>query len=290
VTAQAFAAKHKIAKTYGSYEELCADPELDAIYVATPNPFHLEHAKLALANGKHVLLEKPAALNRRQLVEILDAAKAANRFLMEAMWSRFVPAQVSLKAAVASGEIGELNLVIAEYSENKTPRENYERMWQKRLGGGTLLDLGIYPLAFIQNFLGDPAEIKALGSVADTGVDQRLISSFAFESGALAQLATFMTVAGASTASLLGSKGRIEIDYPIYGQFKYTVYDIDRNPVRVYDDTIVGSGRQFQLVAAEQSIAAGKLENPSMTWANSLGIASSMDEMRRQVGVSYDVD
>jgi predicted dehydrogenase len=289
-TAQAFAQTHSVASSFGSYEELCASPDVDAIYVATPNPFHLEHAKLAFAHGKHVLLEKPAALNQKQVREIQGAAKAANRFLMEAMWSRFVPSQLSVKAAVASGEIGDPVMVSAEYSENKLPAENHERMWSRDLGGGTLLDLGIYPLAFIENFVGIPTEVETFGSVAPQGLDQRLVSILKFEGGELAQLATSMTGAGSGTASIIGTKGRIEIGFPIYGQFEYQVFDLDRNLLRSYQEPIVGTGRQFQFLAAEQVIAAGKTEHEAMSWATSLALAGVMDQMRRQVGVSYDVD
>jgi hypothetical protein len=288
--AQTFAETHGIYRAYGSYEELCASPDVDIIYVATPNPFHLEHAKLALSRGKHVLIEKPAALNLKQTLEIMDAAKAANRFIMEAMWSRFLPCQISLRELVASGEIGDVVMVSAEYSENKLPAKDYERMWQRSLGGGSLLDLGIYPLALIQSLLGDPTEISAYASLAPDLVDQRLVSIMKFESGALAELATGMTAAGASNASILGTKGRVEVHFPIYAQFDYTVYDLDRNPIREYKEEISGTGRQLEALAAETAIAAGKLEHELMPWSDSLTLAAAMDEMRRQVGVIYDVD
>ena len=289
-SAREFAAQHGVAAAFGSYEELCESPDIDAIYVATPNPFHLGHAKLALANGKHLLLEKPAALNSRQLAEIVEAARSAERFFMEAMWSRFMPAQLSVKAAIAAGEIGDVTMVIAEYSENKLPAENYERMWKRALGGGSLLDLGIYALAFIHNFLGAPQKLSAYASLSPEGVDQRLVSSLGFANGELAQLTTLMTGAGASQATIIGTRGRIEIGYPIYGQFDYRVFDLDRNELRRYSEPVVGSGRQLQLFAAEAAIANSQVEHPLMPWQTSIEIAASMDEIRRQVGVVYDAD
>ncbi len=290
LSAKAFAGKHGIEKSFGNYEELCASPDVDVIYVATPHPFHVPHALLALQHGKHVLLEKPAALNQRQVKEILDAAKAANRFVMEAMWSRFLPAQVSLRAAIGEGEIGDVVMISAEYSENKLPVEAHERMWNKSLGGGALLDLGVYPLALINSFLGQAEEISAFASLTELGVDQRLVSILKFNNDVLAQLSTLITGAGASKASVIGTRGRIELDYPIYGQFDYTVFDLDRNELRRYHDSIVGTGRQLQVLAADEAIRDGNLEHSIMPWKDSLALAGMMDEMRSQVGVVYDQD
>lgn len=289
-TAKTFADAHGIESHFGSYEELCTCDEVDVVYVATPNPFHLEHAKLALANGKHVLLEKPAALNEKQVQEILDAAKTANRFLMEAMWSRFTPSQRSLKALVQAGEIGEVVHISAEYSENKLPPEAHERLWNLALGGGALLDLGIYPLAMIQNLLGNPSQIQATASLSPTGVDQLLMAQLKFDSGAMAQFSTGITGHGPGNARIVGTKAQVELDFPIYGQFEYRVLDLDRNLLNAFRPNLVASGRQFQVLAVEEAISRGNRENELMPWIDSKMLARAMDEMRLQTGVRYEVD
>lgn len=289
LSAQKFAAKHDVTIAFGSYQELCASPEIDAVYVATPNPFHYENAKLALEAGKHVLVEKPFAMNAREAASLMEIANGKKLFLMEAMWSRFLPSQLAVKKCIESGQIGEVLAVTAEHSQH-LPKEGHLRLWDKSLGGGALLDLGVYPLALIQSLLGKPSKTVAVGSLAGTGVDQRISASFEFPSGSIAALFTSMQIAGPANATIYGSLGRIEIEKPLWGQFEFSVVDLKGELVSRYSETILGTGRQRQFFAVDEAILSGRTESEIMPLSDTLVIAETMDEIRRQVGVRYKAD
>lgn len=288
-TAREFAATRGIELTFGSYRELCESPEIDAIYVATPHPWHLENARLALQNGKHVLVEKPFVMNAREAEELIHLASEHRVYLMEAMWSRFLPAQRELLGTIASGAIGDLLAVTAEHAQN-LPRHSHARLWERELGGGALLDLGVYPLALIHNLLGNPSRVMAVGSLADTGVDQAVQVSLAFDGGQVASFFTTQRVAGAANATVYGTAGRIEVQGPLWGQFEFDVHDVDGKPIRHYSDSVVGTGRQLQVLAMQEAIAGGYREHPWMPLSDTLAITKTMDEIRRQLGVTYAAD
>lgn len=288
-TAQDFAKPRGIEHSFGSYRELCDSAEVDVVYVATPHPWHLEGARLAIEHGKHVLVEKPFVMNSGEARELVDLARANGVFLMEAMWSRFLPAQRALLAAIAAGEIGEALAVTAEHSQN-LPEATHDRLWKRELGGGALLDLGIYPLALIQNLLGNPAEIKALGVLAHTGVDRLVQLGLSFAGGQVASLLTTQQVAGAANATVYGTAGRIEVRGPLWGQFEFEVFDVDGKQIRKYSEPVRGTGRQLQVLAVNRAIESGLLEHPWMPLADSLSLTETMDEIRRQIGVSYPAD
>ena len=288
-TAQTFAQARGIELTFGSYRELCESPEIDAVYVATPHPWHLENARLALQSGKHVLVEKPFVMNVREAEELIHLAGEHRVFLMEAMWSRFLPAQRELLRTIESGAIGEVLALTAEHSQN-LPQHSHARLWENELGGGALLDLGVYPLALIQNLLGNPSKVMAVGSLANTGVDQAVQVSLGFDDGRVASFFTTQRVAGAANATVYGAAGRIEVHGPLWGQFEFDVYDVDGNPTSHYSDSVTGTGRQLQVLAMQQAIAGGQLEHPWMPLQHTLEITQTMDEIRRQLGVTYIAD
>lgn len=288
--AQKFAAERGIELAFGSYEELCASPEVDVVYVATPHPFHFDNAMLALKNGKHVLVEKAFTMNALQAKILIEKAKENKVFLMEAMWSRFLPAQIAMKKAIADGEIGDLQAITAEHSQN-LPHETHARLWEIELGGGALLDLGVYPAALIQNVMGRPEKIHAFGSRAETGADKLTQVSFSYDGGArVGSMLTTQTVAGPANATIYGTKGRIEIHKPLWGQFAFSVFDANSELVRTYSEDVIGTGRQLQVQAVNEAISQGLIEHRFMSHSDTLTVMETMDEIREQLGVVYPAD
>ncbi|MFM6966782.1 MAG: Gfo/Idh/MocA family protein, partial [Rhodoluna sp.] len=190
-TAVAFADKFGIPNRHAGYESLVADPEVDIIYINTIHPMHAEQALLAIAAGKHVLVEKPFALNAAQAKRVRDAAKAKGVFVMEAMWTRFLPSMDAIFDVINSGQIGDVRFAYADHSQY-LPESLVKRLWAPELGGGALLDLGIYPVSFFNRILGAPKKITAEATIAHTGVDLMTSAIFKYEGGQQASMTTSM--------------------------------------------------------------------------------------------------
>jgi len=177
-----FAAEHGAARVYESYEQLAADPAIDAVYIATPHGFHAEHALLCLRQGKAVLCEKPMALNARQIGEMIAASEHHRVFLMEAMWTRFLPLMEAIIGLIAAGKIGQLKYIQANFGF-LAPFQPTGRLYDLRLGGGSLLDIGIYPLFLCLQLLGEPDSIHAAGQLAPTGADETCHAILGYRDG-----------------------------------------------------------------------------------------------------------
>lgn len=289
--AQKFADSHGFEKAYGDYRELLADPQVDAIYVATLNPFHFEHAVAALNAGKHVVCEKPFAINTQQAKEIVDLARQKNLFLLEAMWVPHFPKFKVLEQKIAEGLIGEPMTVFADMSLFQLEEDGYARMWHKETAGGTLLDLGIYPLHFVSRILGPkPTSIKASAKLTANGeVDEDTAAILQF-GDKIGTLHTSMSATGSNNATILGTKGRIEFDKNWWELNDFRIFDHTDNLLFEYKENIHGSGRQYQFLEAERCIEAGLIESPVLTLDDTLTVMESMDEIRRQIGVKYQWD
>ena len=282
--ANEFADKFTIPNRHQGYEALVNDPEVDVIYVSTPHPWHHEHALLALNAGKHVLLEKPFTINAREAQEIKDLAASKGLFALEAMWTRFLPSMDAIFEVISSGILGELRLVAADHSQYLP---HVERLWNPALGGGALLDLGIYPVSFALRVLGLPRMTTARATLTGQKVDETTSIIFEYENGAQATLTTCMSAAGPVTATVTGTYGRIEIDGPFYNQTSFKVYNQGGEVIQSYDEKIVGIGRQYQGLHLEKCVAEGLLESPTMSLAETVEIMQVMDALRAQIGVSY---
>ncbi|MFL0566063.1 Gfo/Idh/MocA family protein [Microbacterium sp. 179-I 1D1 NHS] len=285
-SAQEFAAKYGIPRSYGSYEELVADPEVDIVYIATPHSHHLACATLALEHGKHVLIEKPLTLDADQAVAIRDRAAEHGLLAMEAMWTRYLPHMVRLREILAAGVIGEVRVLSADHTQN-LPTDPDHRLNDLALGGGALLDLGIYPVSFAWDVLGAPAEILATAQLGETGADTDVAISVRHASGGVSSLLTSMRGAGANAAQIVGTKGRIEIDGVFYAPTSFRVFDIDGAVVEEFRTEIEGRGMQFQALYAEQLIAEGRTDSELLPINESVAIMGTLDEIRRQIGVVY---
>src|SRR5689334_11731768 len=221
---RAFAAEHGIPTAHGSYEDLVADPEVDVVYVATPHPAHAGNALLALDAGKHVLVEKPFTISEVEARAVMDRAAERGLVALEAMWTRWLPHMIRMREIIADGTLGELRAVIADHDQKANP-DPAARMLNPELGGGALLDLGIYPVSFAWDVLGAPDRVVALSDPTDTGVDGQTAIILSFPGGRKALLHTELDARGSNRAVVLGTEGRIEIDPVWYTPTSFTVYD-----------------------------------------------------------------
>jgi predicted dehydrogenase len=288
-----FADRFGIPNRHAGYETLVDDPEVDIVYISTIHPMHAEHALLAIDAGKHVLVEKPFAMNANQANAVRAAAKAKGVFVMEAMWTRFLPSMDAIFEVINSGQIGDVRFVTGDHSQY-LPETFAKRLWQPELGGGALLDLGIYPISFFSRVFGTPEKITAQATLTDLGVDLMTSAVFSYAGGAQASMTTSMEVFGPITASVAGTRGRIDIDTSFYEQTSFTVYETDlsresgvQSEVSRYEAKIEGRGMQYQALEVERCVRAGLTESPTMSLDETVSIMETMDEIRKQTGVKY---
>lgn len=282
--AQEFADEFDLPTAYGSYEELAADPNIDAIYVATVHPAHAESARIALEGGKHVLVEKPFTMDAAEARELVELAAAKNLVILEAMWTRWLPHMVRIREILAEGLLGDVRTVLADHDQSI---EHVPRLVRPELGGGALLDLGIYPVSFAWDVLGAPDTVIAHATMTDAGVDRETAIILGYPSGAHAVLQVQMSGTGPNRAAIVGTEGRIEIESIWYGQAAFTRYDRDDNVVERFDERAEGRGMNFQAAELERIVASGKLEGEILPPAETVAIMETLDEIRRQIGLSY---
>ena len=281
--AKAFAAKHKAARAHESYEALARDGDVDAIYVATPHPFHAEHAILCLKAGKAVLVEKPFAMNEREARGMVDVARKEKRFLMEAMWTHFLPAVERAVELVGKGAIGELLLVQADFGFC-APFDPKGRLFDPALGGGSLLDVGVYPVSLATRLLGEPLRIQSSAVLGKTGVDEQAAMLLDYEGGRQALLSSSIRTETGHAAVLSGSAGRIRIEAPFWKSQRLTVKD------ETLDLPFQGNGYPHQALEVARCLVEGRLESPRMSHAFSLSVMRTLDAIRRPWGLRYPAD
>jgi predicted dehydrogenase len=282
--AEAFGDRFGIARRHASYEELAADPAVDVVYVATPHARHADDAVLFLEAGKHVLCEKPLALSEAQARRMVDVARTSGRFLMEAIWSRFLPAYRELARVLVDGAIGTPLHVDADFGYRR-PVEAGNRHFDLALGGGALLDLGIYPLQLASFVLGRPDGIAAVGHLGDTGVDEQVTAVLHHPTGALASVRAAMRVAMACTARISGTDGWIDLPAFMHCPAQVTVTTSAGRAV--IDAPIVGQGLRYEAIEVHRCLAEGLLESPTMSLDESCTLAATMDSVRAQIGLRY---
>jgi predicted dehydrogenase len=285
--AQSFAQLYPTATPYGSYEELVAS-DVDAIYVSTPHIFHAENAALALNAGKPVLCEKAFTINSEESSKIIAIAQSKKVALMEAMWTRFLPHIQEIKKVIADGSLGEIHTVIADHGQY-IPYSRAPRLWEPTLGGGALLDLGIYSITIADIALGSPTAAHAHATLTDLGVDLQTSMGFEYSNGAHALLTCTMAARTAVTAMIAGDKARIEIDAPFYNPTSWRLITRD-GEVTEYPNTYQGHGLREEAIEFARVVRAGEIESPLMTHAKSQEIMELMDEIRRQIGVKYPTE
>jgi len=285
-SADEFAARFGIANAHPTYEALVADPEVDVVYVATPHPMHVDNATLALNAGKHVLIEKPFTLNAKDAAAIVALAEEKKLVVLEAMWARFLPHMVRLREIIAAGTLGDVRTVIADHNQN-LPKDPSHRLQNPDLGGGALLDLGIYPISFAWDVLGAPTSIYATAAKTPTGVDRQTAVIFGYADGQQALVHTALDTAGPTTASVIGTDGWIAIEGTFYAPTNFTVYNAQNEVVERYESEVSNRGMQFQAAELERIVASGALAGDILPPSETVAIMASLDEIRSQIGLVY---
>lgn len=286
-SAARFAAAHGLPRSHGSYEELVADPAVDVVYVATPHPQHAPNALLALAAGKHVLVEKPFTMNQHEAQQIADAARLRGLVALEAMWTRWLPHMDRLHEIIDDGTLGEVRTVVAHHAQRTSP-DPAGRMLNPALGGGALLDLGIYPVSFAWDVLGAPSDVLALSTPTATGVDRQTSILLGYDSGAQAALTTVLDAAGDNSATVVGTDARIELDATFFAPTSFRVVDPGGRVIETYEPQLSGRGMQYQARAIERLIAAGGGEDARLPLAQSVAIMGTLDTIRERIGLVYE--
>ena len=288
-SADAFAAEFTVARAYDTYEALVADPEVDIVYVSTPHPMHVENAVLALEHGTHVLIEKPITLNQEEAARIRDLAAEKGLLAMEAMWTRYLPHMVRIREILASGALGEIRAVTADHTQRITDDPSH-RLNALELGGGALLDLGIYPISFAWDVLGAPATVQAAARLQETGADSEVATIFTYPGGQIATTISSSRAAGPNIASIIGTDARIDIDRVWYMPTTFRVVAPDGTVLESYESDVLSRGMQYQALAAERLVAEGNLGGDILPIDESVAIMGTLDEIRRQIGVHYPGD
>jgi predicted dehydrogenase len=282
--AQAFAASTGVERWAGSYAELVESPDVDAVYIASPHPFHREHALLAIAAGKHVLVEKPLAVTAEDGHEIARAAQAAGVFAMEAMWARFLPHRRVMQSLIDAGDLGDIVHVSADYA-HYFPFAPAHRMFAPELAGGALLDMGVYPLALAYGVLGRPSGIHAVAQFASTGVDEQVSAMLTYSSGAQASVYTSTRGLGPKSAHVLGTHARVEMERPF--NVPASLVMTTRDGERWIYEVPVENGFQYQIAEFAGGVDAGARESSIHPLADSIAVLEVMDTIRAQIGLDF---
>lgn len=291
VTAEKFAKEFPAKHLHTSYQSLVENPEVDVIYVATPHGLHYEHVMLCLKHKRAVLCEKAFALNTRQAKEMIDLAKAQKVFLMEALWSKFLPHYEKLTEMLGSKKLGDIKSVLINFGF--VPQEPVaQRLFDPKLGGGSLLDIGIYNVFFALSILGKPDEIEASMTPSSTGVDEQCAMLFKYKSGALAQLFCTFSSNLATEADISGTKGRIRLTTRFYEPSSVVEYYpglvLTKQIIEVKKEA--GFGYWYEAQHVTDCLLKGMTESPVMKFSDTLELMETLDRIRKKANIRYPVD
>jgi len=284
--ADAFGDAFDIPRRHGSYEALVNDADVDAIYVATPHTRHKDDSLLALAAGKAVLCEKPLTINAAQARELIDGARGRGLFLMEAMWTRFLPAVVRAREFIADGRIGEPRMLMADFGF-RTGAGADHRLLNPALGGGGLLDVGVYPVSFAHMLFGPPAEATGAAEIGPTGVDTQAGMVLRHTGGQVSILGCAVRTRTPHQAYILGSEGHIHLQ-PFWSARELRLARGDESE-RIAPE-FRGNGYNYEIEEVGRCLAAGRTESKTMPLDDSLAVIETMDALRAQWGVRYPDD
>jgi predicted dehydrogenase len=256
------------------------------VYVSTPHPLHAANARLALEAGKHVLVEKPFTVNAREAQELADLAAEGGLLLLEAMWTRYLPHMVRIREIIADGTLGELRSLIADHTQ-RLPDDPEHRINALELGGGALLDLGIYPISFAWDLFGEPLTIQTTATFKSTGADAQIATIFGYDGDRIATTLSASHTLGPNTASVLGTDGRIEIDRVWYTPTTFRVVAPDGSVIEEFRSEVTGRGMHFQAEAVERLVAEGNLTGDVLPIDETVAIMRTLDAIREEIGLRY---
>ncbi len=283
--AKKFASDYNAKKAYGSYEELVKDPEVDIVYIASPHVFHYEQTLLCLNNGKHVLCEKPMGMNAQQVEELAQVAKEKNLFLMEALWTQFLPSFKKLKEIVTSSIIGDIRYIQADFGFKAT-YDIMARTFNKKLGGGSLLDIGIYPVFFALELAGKPEEILASTIIGQDGVDESCSMVFSYPSrGLMANLASSFLVDTPTEAIVCGTNGYAKLNTRWHTPTNLTLMINNTEELIRFDQSVYGYKYEIEEVVG--CLNRGECESELFPLSKSLLLHQTIDAIREKIGLIY---
>ncbi len=286
--ANAFGDELGVERRHPTYEDLARDPGVDAIYISTPHPFHKANSLLCLEAGKAVLCEKPFAINAREAEEVIRYARRHRRFLMEAMWTRFLPVLVRTRELLARHAIGEVRMLTADFGF-RTSFDPRGRLFDPALGGGALLDVGVYSVALASMVLGAPIQIATLAHLGETGVDEQSGTVLGFAGGALALLSSAVRANTPQQVVISGTEGSITLHSPWWKGDKLTLVRSGKQPEQI-DLPYTGNGYNYEAAEVARCLREGKLESDVMPLDETIAIMKTMDQIRAQWGLKYPME
>lgn len=282
--AKNFSKKYKSIKYYSSYEDLVDDPEIDVIYIATPHTFHFENTMMCLKKGKAVLCEKPMGINAEQSKIMIEEAKSRNLFLMEGIWTRFIPATEKLIEILEKKTIGDVSFIRADFGF-KGDSNLESRVYNKKLGGGSLLDIGIYPIYLSLLTLGNPINIKAMARMTETDVDSYCSMLFNYANGAKASLESTIEADTPIEAHIYGTKGTIKLHSRFHHSEKITISQ--NGTQKILNLKYRGNGYIHEIEEVNKCLLNDDLESAKLPLATSIDLISLIDNVKEKIGLKY---
>lgn len=286
--AQAFAKEFGAPHAFGTYDEIVTCPDLDVVYIATPHVQHCENTLLCLRHNIPVLCEKPFAMNLEETQKMVMTARENQTFLMEAIWTRFIPTIVKTLELIDSGAIGEVISVKADFGF-KAPFDPDGRLFNRNLGGGSLLDIGIYPAFLALLVLGKPNKIKAFASIGPTGIDEEMGAILQYNNGQMAHLHSTIRATTKTEAFIYGDQGTIHLHTRWHEPTGMTLLLQDERPQPFYFDS-KGKGYHYEAEHVMQCLQAGKTESALLSLDFSLNLMELLDHIRKEAGIFYPQD
>lgn len=284
--AKEFANKFKAKKAYGDYEDLAKDPDIDVIYIAVPHTEHKRMAELCIKNKKAVLCEKPFTINSRDTEDLINMARDHKVFLMEAMWSKFLPANLRVKQWIKEGIIGKVLHIKASFSF-RTEFDPSSRLYNPALGGGALLDVGIYPISYTTFLLERlPNKIISSAVLGNSHVDEQNVVIFQYEDGVLANLSSAISAEIGNEALIVGEKGIIKVDM-FWMSTSAAVYDNNYQCIKSFEEPFKANGYEYEQAEVNRCLSEGLLESPLNPLNVTLDNMKLLDEIRSQWGLVY---
>jgi predicted dehydrogenase len=283
--AQSFADRHGLDRAFGSYAELMSDPDVDVVYIATPHPQHAAVARAAILAGKAVLVEKAFTATSAGAADVIDLARSRQTFVMEAMWTRFQPAVVHMQELIADGAIGEVRSVQADLGVQRA-FDPQDRLFALELGGGALLDLGVYVVSFAQMILGAPSSVMVVGSLFPTGVDAEAALLLGYADGRSALLTTSLRNELPGQARVFGTDGWIDVLPRFHHPETIVLHRSDREPETVVRPRL-GAGYAHQLIEVNECLRAGRTESAVMPLDDTLAVQHVLQQAADQLGVHH---
>jgi len=285
IKAKVFKEKFKSIKYYGTYQELANDSDIDIIYIATPHTFHFENTMMCLRKGKAVLCEKPMGIDSNEVKMMVQEAKSRNLFLMEGIWTRFIPATEKLIEILNKKIIGDVFSIRADFGY-KGDLNLESRVYNKKLGGGSLLDIGIYPIYLSLLTMGFPRDLKAIARMTETGVDSYCSMLFDYENGSKANLESSVEAETPNEAYIYGSDGSIKLHSSFHHTEKIT---ISRNGKKeVLDIKYKGNGYIYEIEEVNNCLLNQEIESQKLPLKTSIDLILLIDKVKEEIGLKYE--